>query len=468
MRVKTVLEARHGREPEPNSPYKVLADELIHVESNWAVGVANRPSEWRPPPKRDAVERPKATKLKREALAWEEETGLMSRERIAAEIAAPLLLSSKSFPDAHKAFAREGITLRRKGTNGAVLEIAGKEVCITRENRLSALEGRYGSAFIAAPKNLQIVDSGPRSMWGRDAAMETYYVAKRAHDAEIRQTLASVRATMMTRGTPSALILEVSKAIAAETSFPSAIAFAGGQAAPAIAEIAWSRVGVSCVAPAHDRVSATKSASKDHPQNIGAFYAFPGRRGATIYRRGGAAGEPAFVDLGHVVIVHIVDKETVRAVLRLLAGRDGKHSVKVLSGSKAFRAMVAQIAEEDGIPIEREPPSGFAKMVKTVFVKPIVDVPATGRSVASDDTVKLPEPAVRQPVMRPPASDEQTSPIGSTIERGPEKAQNLTTQPVFGVEPRPEPDANADRKPDEQSAAQKWRRRVRIDHDMDR
>jgi Relaxase/Mobilisation nuclease domain len=468
MRVKAVLEARHGWEPEPNSRYNVVADKLIHVESNQAVGVASTPLEWRPPPKRDAASKPKAPEVKKEALAWEEETGLMSRERIAAEIAAPLLLTSKSFPAAHKALAQEGIRLLRKGTNGAVLEIDGKQVCNTRENRLSALEARYGSIFVPAPKELQVTDRGPRSMWAGDEAMKAYYAAKRAHDAELRQTLASVRAAMTMRGTPSALISEVSSALAAEISFPTLSDFSNGQAAPAISDIAWSRVGVSCLTPAQYRTHAIPIGSKLLPPNIGAFRAFPGRRGATIYRRGGAAAKPAFVAIGNVVVVNVIDPETVRAAMRLLAGPDGKGSVKILAGGKDFRDMVAQIAEQDGIRIEKEPPTRLAKIVQAVFVKPIVDVAETVGSVPSAKHPIIPGPVVGQPTDTRQVSTDQALPIAPTIEKRSEKFQELASEPAVDASAPKEPEAHSERTPDEQPVAPKPRQRVRIDQDFGR
>lgn len=92
-----------------------------------------------------------ADTLSAPAAAWEVRRGERSPERVAIEVAGPLIDAAASWPALHAALAREGISYRRKGS-GAVLLVGGEAVKASTYRRaaLCALTGQLGP-YQAAP-----------------------------------------------------------------------------------------------------------------------------------------------------------------------------------------------------------------------------------------------------------------------------------------------------------------------------
>lgn len=183
--------------------------------------------------------------------------------------------------------------------------------------------------------------------------METYYAARRAHAAELAAVIPAIKEAMRLGGASSEVVTEVVSTLKTELTFPTAERYTAGERAPSAAELAWRRAAVSALGPGGDR-SDTIGATARHryPSSIGPFTRYPGRKGAAVYRRGGAMGRPALVAIRNVVMVNQLDVETVRSALLLLAGSDRKGSVRILSGDKAFRDLVTAVAAQEKIVLE--------------------------------------------------------------------------------------------------------------------
>lgn len=110
-----------------------------------------------------------ADTLSAPAAAREVRRGERSPERVAIEVAGPLIDAAASWPALHAALAREGIAYRRKGS-GAVLLVGGVAVKASTYRRaaLGALIGRLGP-YRAAPDEA----TGTAPMRGIEAAPGT-------------------------------------------------------------------------------------------------------------------------------------------------------------------------------------------------------------------------------------------------------------------------------------------------------
>lgn len=147
----------------------------------------------------EGIEKPK---LSQTAKDIEAHTGSKSAERIAQEIAAPIIRGAKSWGEIHQKLAEQGIVFERKGS-GAVLcmgEVVVKASRAGRDISLSQLEKRLGafreSAVQGAARPLyteqaiESVESAPKvkSAWAQyQEGKSGYFQAKNAAFSEMRE-----------------------------------------------------------------------------------------------------------------------------------------------------------------------------------------------------------------------------------------------------------------------------------------
>lgn len=193
-----VAHEKIGSQPEPNATFRIRGGAIFVSATGEYAGEVSDPLSWcRTPLKRKAQSK-LAAKIKLDApsLRYEEETGLMSRKRIATEIALPIFeqiaeeLKSDEPSDSKigkliLGLAAAGICLERT-RKGAYLLINGKPVqaSINRNWSQRKIEKEFG----------KIPD---KPLYGRDAIIERelfeqadprrqYYFWKRHHDSKVK------------------------------------------------------------------------------------------------------------------------------------------------------------------------------------------------------------------------------------------------------------------------------------------
>ena len=195
-----VAQEKLGWAPEPNAIYRVENGKIFDNQTGEVVGIASDPSSWcRSAPsarKRDADIT--APKLDASSLRYEAETGLMSRRRIAIEIAKPIfdkaagdLAQMAPSPEKMLALAArlasEGVYLARV-RKGAKLMISGMPVqtSINRQWSCAKIEEVFGPI----PEAGLPTESGDlrRELYPEGDIRRAYYAQKRVHDEEVRLT----------------------------------------------------------------------------------------------------------------------------------------------------------------------------------------------------------------------------------------------------------------------------------------
>lgn len=119
--------------------------------------------------------------LSGKARDYENRTGLKSVERIAKEIAVPILLSAQSWPELHSQLAEIGIELRQKGSGG-ILVIGDTEVKLSSASSKCSwakMAKRLGAFFEREP-NIKPKDFIPQPLDvpGQESNLATYHKQK--------------------------------------------------------------------------------------------------------------------------------------------------------------------------------------------------------------------------------------------------------------------------------------------------
>lgn len=349
LRAKAVIEAEFPHWiPEAGSLYAVREGQLVEQASGQVIGIASDPLSWS---RRRARTVKTETGLKRdhkeidtEALAYEEATGFMSRKRIALEIAAPIVLGAGTLDEAHAELAKQGIELRRQGS-GAAFVIDGKTVKASIDRRTSrdAIEVQFGQPLTPSPYRPAAV--GVRERWPDDADRREYYALRRRHDERLSEAAANVRAAIGRRAKGDAENVALQSATTA-AAFPSFAAWRAGAEIPDPAAVVLGAMGFSAASVA----SATPiDSGRTHIKGFRATQL----KGRVIYRPiGQNGGSPAFVDLGNKALVRSDrDPAAVRASLLLLASRFPDNRIAV-TGDRAFKKLVLEIASAEGVALD--------------------------------------------------------------------------------------------------------------------
>lgn len=120
---------------------------------------------------------------------FEERVGERSAQRIAIEVAAPIIREAKSWREVHEALAREGLRFERKGS-GAVLWIGREPVKASSAGRdcsLSALQKRFGELTVDLEPKVAVVPTRAPSPVERAPAQWGTYAQERARHHEERR-----------------------------------------------------------------------------------------------------------------------------------------------------------------------------------------------------------------------------------------------------------------------------------------
>lgn len=347
-RAKAVIEAAFPHwTSEKGSLYEVREGILIERASDLVIGKADDPANWQRRRNKSDPARSQAkadrNQIDAEAIANEEATGFMSRTRVALEIAVPIVLAAPTLDAAHAALAEQGIELRRKGS-GAVFMIDGKPIkaSVDRRTSLAALKKQFGTHLTPCP--YAVSSPGPRERWPNDARRRQYFELRRGHEEGLRAAANDARSALGGRARDQSIATAIKAAIHG-AAFPSFEAWTGGAAAPDPASVIFGAMGISTISvePKMPRV------------NIPAVNGFVGTRlgNRTVYRAAGQrVGPPAFVDIGHKVLVYSsTDRAAVRASLLLIAARYPNNKVAV-TGGRNFQKLVLDLAQEEGIALD--------------------------------------------------------------------------------------------------------------------
>ncbi len=348
-RAKAVIEAEFVKwVPEPGSRYLVREGLLIERASKRVLGHEDDPASWARHRAKSVSNAGRSARdhpaIDAQSLAYEAATGFMSRKRIAIEIAVPIVLRAPTLDAAHASLALEGIELRRE-RSGAAFVIDGKLVKASVDRRTShdAITARFNQPLGTTPH--EAVQFGPRERWPTDVRRRAYYAARRPHDERLLLAAADVRAGLGGRLKDEAIGAALKAAIAM-AGFPPFELWRPDSQLPDPAEIILGVVGF-------DAVSVPTSARPTLiPPALQGFRA-TNLSGRTVYRAiGQRSGRPAFVDLGHKVLVYAgADRASVRASLLLVASRFPENPVAV-TGDRAFQKLVLQIAIEEGVALD--------------------------------------------------------------------------------------------------------------------
>ncbi|MDR1649900.1 MAG: relaxase/mobilization nuclease domain-containing protein [Synergistaceae bacterium] len=142
----------------------------------------------------------------------EAHTAIKSAERIAQEIAAPIIRKAKSWQELHNRLAEQGISFEAKGS-GAILrigDVAVKASKASRDASMSKLIARLGE-YVPRPEGTIIANrapepveraakSGVKSEWERfKAAREVYFKDKKEENAALTERHRKERASLRER-----------------------------------------------------------------------------------------------------------------------------------------------------------------------------------------------------------------------------------------------------------------------------
>lgn len=346
-RAIAVIESQYphwGREAD--ALYQVEAGLLIQRKTGCSVGPANDPERWCRVNQRtselDPV--PVQESLSARGRQHEQDTGLMSRERIAREVAAPILLGAATWDDAHRELAHEGISIVKKGTNGAVLWIDGKPIKASTDRRTSlrALETLYGEKFKPSVHSVVVANAARPS--SNEPMLQQYFASRAAHNARVSAITSDLR-RIWGRGASTAH-REALAAAVSETGFPSFESWNGGArpSSPSDTVLASLQIGGLGVTAAVTAMTAARL--------VGDFNATV-LSNRTIYRSSGTQpSRRVMVDTGDKIFIEDpANAATVRAGLLLMAARFPENRVTV-NGDKQFQRLVYKIAKEEGIRLD--------------------------------------------------------------------------------------------------------------------
>jgi hypothetical protein len=342
-----VIESRYPHwSREDDALYRVEGGLLIDQKTGRSVGPADKPERWLRINQRNSgvAEAQLQTSLSARGQKHEQDTGQMSRERVAREVAAPILLDAATWEQAHRGLAREGISIAKKGTNGAVLWIDGKPIKASTDRRTSlrALETLYGEPFKLSVHAVAVT-AASRSL-SQEPGLQQYYAARATHNERVSAITSDLR-RIWGRGAGPAH-REALAAAVSETGFPSFESWNGGARPPNPSDtvLASLQIGGLNVTAADNAMTAARL--------VGDFQATV-LANRTIYRSSGTQpSRRVMVDTGDKIFIEdSANAATVRAGLVLMAARFPENRVTV-NGDKQFQRLVYKIAKAEGIRLD--------------------------------------------------------------------------------------------------------------------
>jgi hypothetical protein len=125
---------------------------------------------------------------------FEERVGERSAQRIALEVAAPIIREARSWNELHEALAREGIRFERKGS-GAILWIGNEAVKASSAGRdcsMTALEKRFGELTVEQ-RLPQVPARAPQPLERAPSRWATYAQERARHHEERTENRERVR-----------------------------------------------------------------------------------------------------------------------------------------------------------------------------------------------------------------------------------------------------------------------------------
>jgi hypothetical protein len=317
---------------------------------------------------------------------FEERVGERSAQRIALEVAAPIIREARSWSEMHEGLASEGIRFERKGS-GAVLWIGDEPVKASSAGRacsMSALEKRFGELTLnleqkvpgAPVRSPEPVDPDS-ARWGTYAEERSRHCEERAAsrerlrdqqrdewtrmaDRQRRERddifkdswrgrgdlLNATRSQLAARQAQEKAELRDQQRLDRATLRHEQERFPGfkdwlAEKSPDLAQ-EWRY---------RERQPPTLEGSRFErpaPHDIRAFEAVV-ERGIVHYRLTGKRGSPAFTDRGKVIDIRDSNRrETVLAALQLSAQKWGTFTV---NGDEQFRRLCVELAVEHGFRI---------------------------------------------------------------------------------------------------------------------
>jgi hypothetical protein len=416
---------------EAGALYSVTNGQLIDNRTNAIVGPANEPSKWQKFNRKstmteaqDTTLRPiesAAKQLSSASIKYESETGYQSRERVALDIAVPILLAAKSWNEAHHGLAREGISIERR-RKGAVLVIDGIAVkaSISRQTSLAKLEQRYGepmkvSLYAAA-------EVAPREIYPDDLLWRQYYAAKRAYAAAVASAANDVKRVI---GRSSQLTAQKAAYAAAtgKLAFPDFSAWQQGKAALDPMTIFGEALGLDVVLVNNPQVPTAV------PNPVVGFKPMGLGNRTLYYRDGDPLRATAFTDLGDKILIKSgQDRAAIRASILLLAERHPGATLAA-TGSREFKKLALQIAAQEGVILEQPVLLRGLTKVRVAVAERIMEAlpPSSPRTVPVTPRHQPPFRSLQNPLLMSPVKENRpyTEPV---MTRQPIIADMMTPQ----------------------------------------
>ncbi|MDR1508027.1 MAG: relaxase/mobilization nuclease domain-containing protein [Synergistaceae bacterium] len=204
-------ETYRARDPAHGWTKKALekAARKIELAQGWEI---ERSGRYVVTPDGEIIEKPdgrgEGVKLSQTARDIEAHTAAKSAERIAQEVAAPIIRSAKSWDGLHEGLAERGISFERKGS-GTILRIgetavkasrAGRDISLSKlEKRLGAFRERDVSVPALQPEPVERVEKSPKvkNAWARyQEAKAGYFKAKKDAFSELQKRHREERKSM--------------------------------------------------------------------------------------------------------------------------------------------------------------------------------------------------------------------------------------------------------------------------------
>jgi len=314
---------------------------------------------------------------------FEHRTGERSAQRIAAEVAAPIIRAARNWGDLHQALGREGLRFERKGS-GAILWVGDEPVKAStagRECSMAALSKRLGdfrpdlAPSRSPPRRAPEPVESRAASWNRYAEERSRDTAARAAargrvverhrderqhmtDRQRAERARVLRGSWRGRGD----LLNATRSLLAATHAQEKADLRDRQKRERATELARERFpmfrewlqerspGESDRRRHRDRSSLTIDGYAfvaGEPQDIRAFMAAVDGGRVHFYRA--RDQHAAFTDRGKVIeIHHATDRASVLAALQLSAQKWG---TVVVYGNERFKRLCADLAQEHGLRI---------------------------------------------------------------------------------------------------------------------
>ncbi|MBJ7389189.1 MAG: relaxase/mobilization nuclease domain-containing protein [Sphingomonadaceae bacterium] len=411
---------------ETGALYSVTNGDLIDNRTKGTVGPADEPSKWQrfnrkstmteaqdkallPIKSADKRLGPASTK-------YESETGYQSRERIALEVAVPILLAAKSWNEAHNGLAKAGISIEKRRT-GAVFLIGGIAVkaSISRQTSLVKLEQRYREPMTESP--YAAAEVAPREIYPNDLIRRQYYAAKRAHAAAVVSAANDVKHVI---GRSSQLTAQKAAFAAAtgKLAFPDFDAWLRGKAALDPMTIFGEALGLDVIFINNPKLPTGA------PNSVVGFTPLVLGNRTLYYRDGDPLRATAFTDLGDKILIKSgQDRAAIRASILLLAERHPGATLTA-TGSREFRKLALQIAAQEGVALEQRTLLTGLTKVRDAAAERIMDAlpPSPPRTVPVTSHHQPPLRPLQNPFRIPPVNEKHTY------------AEPVTTRPPISVD----------------------------------